>query len=89
MSCPTGYGSPRWTGELSDCSMPMTFDTYSNCSFGCVYCFSQYQRGLGKAKDAYLAKEVKSVNPERVKAIFKGEKPSQFDKYIADRKVVQ
>ena len=29
--------------------MPMTFDTYSNCSFGCIYCFSQYQRGIGGA----------------------------------------
>lgn len=31
------YGSPRWSGEIADCTMPMTFDTYSNCSFGCVY----------------------------------------------------
>lgn len=41
------YGSPRWTGEIADCSLPVTFDTYSNCSFGCVYCFSQYQRAIG------------------------------------------
>lgn len=27
-----GYGSPRWTGEIADCSLPLTFDTYSNCS---------------------------------------------------------
>lgn len=52
------YGSPRWSNEIADCSMPMTFDTYSNCSFGCLYCFAQFQRGLGKAKDSYLAKEV-------------------------------
>jgi hypothetical protein len=32
------YSSPRWTGELMDCSMPVTFDQYSNCSFGCIYC---------------------------------------------------
>ena len=43
------YGSPRWSGEIADCSLPMTFDTYSNCSYGCVYCFSQYQRGIGGA----------------------------------------
>ncbi len=34
------YGSPRWTQEIADCSMPMTFDTYSNCSFNCAYCLS-------------------------------------------------
>lgn len=32
------YGSPRWSGEIMDCSMPVTFDQYSNCSFGCIYC---------------------------------------------------
>ena len=47
------YGSPRWSGEITDCTMPMTFDTYSNCSFGCVYCFSQYQRGIGGGKESY------------------------------------
>ena len=47
------YGSPRWTGEIADCSLPLTLDTYSNCSFGCVYCFSQYQRGIGKGKEEY------------------------------------
>ena len=49
------YGSPRWTGEIADCSLPMTLDTYSNCSFGCVYCFSQYQRGIGGAAEDYLS----------------------------------
>ena len=38
--CPHTYGSPRWTAEITDCSLPLTLDTYSNCSFGCVYCFS-------------------------------------------------
>ena len=35
------YGSPRWTGEIADCSLPLTLDTYSNCSFGCVSAFSR------------------------------------------------
>lgn len=29
------YSSPRWSWEILDCAMPMTFDTYSNCSFQC------------------------------------------------------
>ena len=60
------YQSPRWSAEIADCSMPMTFDTYSNCAFGCMYCFSQYQRGIGGAKEHYLAKEVNPVNVERI-----------------------
>ena len=65
------YQSPRWSNEIADCSMPMTFDTYSNCSFGCLYCFSQFQRAIGGPKENYLAKEVKNVNPEKIKNMFR------------------
>lgn len=83
------YASPRWSNEVADCSMPMTFDTYSNCSFTCLYCFSAFQRGTGAGKESYAAKEVKPVNVERVKKIFTGEIESQFSNYIKDRKVFQ
>lgn len=84
------YGSPRWTGEIADCSLPMTLDTYSNCSFGCVYCFSQYQRGIGGGKNKYFAKEVRSINVDKVKRIFSGEDTkSQFAKYVKDKRPIQ
>lgn len=83
------YGSPRWTNEIADCSLPMTFDTYSNCSFGCVYCFSQYQRGIGKTKEAYLNKVVRSVDPEKIRRIFTLEKETQFSGWIAQRRPIQ
>ena len=45
------YGNtPRITYEFPDCSMPMAFDTYNNCSFGCMYCFAQKKRGIGSKK---------------------------------------
>lgn len=85
-----GYTSPRWTAEIADCTLPLTFDTYSNCSFGCVYCFSQYQRGVGSGKEEYYAKHVKSVNPENIKKIFSGEdKDSQFYEYIRTKRPIQ
>lgn len=85
-----GYSSPRWTGEITDCSLPVTFDTYSNCAYGCVYCFSQYQRGIGGAKDDYFAKKVKSVDPKKVLGLFKGENPnSTFWEYLKDRRPIQ
>lgn len=83
------YNSPRWSGEVADCSLPMTFDTYSNCSFGCVYCFSQYQRGLGGGKDDYYAKKVEAVNVQKVKDIFTGKRDSQFRPYIEQRRTLQ
>lgn len=83
------YCSPRWSGEIADCTMPMTFDTYSNCSFGCVYCFSQYQRGVGGGKDDYYSKIVRSVNPEKVKEIFTNPESSQFCEYVKSGRVFQ
>lgn len=85
------YSSPRWTAEVADCSMPMTFDTYSNCSFGCMYCFAQYSRALGNAKDAYLKKEVQPVNVEKIKKMFLNpdEYAGSFSPYIKARKVMQ
>lgn len=85
------YLSPRWTAEIADCSMPMTFDTYSNCAFGCLYCFSQFQRGIGKGKEHYLAKDVTHVNPDRIKKMFTDpdQYAGQFAEYIKQRRVMQ
>lgn len=84
-----GYGSPRWTGEIADCSLPMTFDTYSNCSYGCVYCFSQYQRALGGGKEDYLHKVVEAVNQEKVKRIFLDPHKNQFWNYVKTKRPIQ
>ena len=85
------YDSPRWTAEIADCSMPMTFDTYNNCSFGCMYCFSQYQRAVGRGKEHYLGKDVLSVSPDRIKRMFSDPDKygGQFAEYIKQRRVMQ
>lgn len=85
------YQSPRWSNEIADCSMPMTFDTYSNCSFGCMYCFSQFQRGIGGAKENYLHKDVKLVSVDKIKRMFTDPDKygGQFKEYIKQRKVMQ
>lgn len=83
------YSSPRWTGEIADCSMPMTFDTYSNCSFNCLYCFSQFQRAIGGAKEEYLSRRAYPVNVQKVKKMFLNPDTSQFGEYIKQKKVMQ
>lgn len=85
------YNSPRWTNEIADCSMPMTFDTYSNCSFGCLYCFSQFQREIGNGKENYLHKDVNHVNADRIKMMFTDpdKYAGQFAPYIKQRRVMQ
>lgn len=85
------YQSPRWSNEIADCSMPMTFDTYNNCSFGCIYCFSQFRRAIGGGKESYLNKECRSVNPDLIKKIFlePDKYGGQFAEYIKQRRVMQ
>ena len=83
------YHSPRWSQEITDCSMPMTFDTYSVCSYNCHYCFSIYQRDIGKGKVNFRAKNVRSVNPDAIKKMFTEPASSQFGAYIQQRLAMQ
>lgn len=86
------YNSPRWSGEVLDCSMPMTFDQFSRCSYNCLYCFSYFQRALQEVnpnqsshKKNYLLEDVRGVNVEGIRDLFCGKKKSPFTQYIADR----
>lgn len=88
------YGSPRWTYEITDCSMPMTFDQYSNCAYRCVYCFATFQRETGPGGADFKAKKVRAVSPEKVIELFRGAQnetvmSKQFGPFIAKRKVLQ
>ncbi len=83
------YSSPRWSQEITDCSMPMSFDTYSNCSFKCLYCFSQFQRAVGRGKEQYLSNKVRPVNVKKIKKMFLEPETSQFKDFIKQRKVMQ
>lgn len=71
--------------------MPMTFDTYNNCAFGCMYCFSQFQRAIGGGKEHYLGKDVLSVNPDHIKRMFSepDKYGGQFAEYIKQRRFMQ
>ena len=83
------YSSPRWSGEITDCSMPMTFDTYSVCSYNCLYCFSAYQRDIGRVRESYRRKRFHPVNVEKVKRIFTEPSSSQFRVYVEQRRPMQ
>lgn len=88
------YHSPRWSGEILDCALPMTFDQYDHCSFNCLYCFSFYQKALKvhnksfiNQKKLYQKQQIRSVNPNEVRKIFTDlENPhNQFREYIQRR----
>ena len=82
------YQSPRWSGEILDCSMPMTFDTYSECSYRCSYCFAFYQKSIGQGAKFYMKSPSRPVNADRIIKMFE-EKSGQFGSYIANRTAMQ
>lgn len=92
-----GYASPRWSGEILDCSMPMTFDQYSCCSYNCLYCFSYFQRNLKVWNPTmvnnlvgYQQEDVASVNVNSIQKLFNLEvENSQFYDYIKSKITMQ
>jgi len=76
------YSSPRWSNEVLDCSMPMTFDTYNLCSYRCLYCFSYYQR---MHYGDYVEQNIRGIDVEKVKDIFRNPDDSQFGGYVKSR----
>jgi DNA repair photolyase len=86
------YPSPRWSYEFLDCSMPISLDTYSNCSFTCLYCFSGFQRSLGINDNvSYLQKRARSVNVDKIKRMFlePDKYAGQFARMIKKRYTIQ
>lgn len=88
---PMDYCSPRWSGELTDCSMPMTFDQYDHCSYNCLYCFSFFQKGLKSFNPlfnlrgtSYQTTKLRSVNPGIVCKMFSGIETTTQKKQFAD-----
>ena len=87
------YASPRWTGEILDCALPMSLDQFSRCSFDCLYCFSYFQRIKStimkktseKMKVPYLQRPPASINVAKTIDMFTGKRKTPFSQYIARR----
>jgi DNA repair photolyase len=60
------YTSPRISSEISDCSMPMTFDQYSHCSLGCLYCFAYFFKSNNPSKKNSNAQQLKAIDAKRM-----------------------
>lgn len=86
---PEYYGSPRITAEVADCSMPLTFDQYSKCSFRCLYCFSEYSKGVGASKEGYFGGKVTPVNIDSVYKLFATDAPHMYRDFVRSRTVLQ
>ena len=91
------YASPRLSGEILDCALPMSFDQYSRCSFDCKYCFSYFQRITAifrKSADPKMAipynqRPPSSVNVGNIIDMFTGKRKTPFSGIIARRNPFQ
>lgn len=90
------YPSPRWSGEILDCSMPMTFDQYDHCSYNCLYCFSYFQKALKEVNPLFVHQKVhyrdmavRGVDPVKISKLFGLKLKSQFNEYIQERIPIQ
>lgn len=83
-----GYHSPRISSEYKDCSLPLTFDQYNTCSFGCKYCFSVQFRECNPTKKKN-GSNLGNVNASKLCDIFKGKYQSnEYYKNLISKRFV-
>ncbi len=68
------YGGIRHTADGFDCALPVTIDSHSHCSFGCLYCFSDNLWGHAHGADAsgQTKATVGEMDLRKLDAIFSG-----------------
>jgi|2_EtaG_2_1085320.scaffolds.fasta_scaffold28941_2 DNA repair photolyase len=70
------YDGIRFTSDGFDCALPVTIDSHSACSFGCLYCFSdnlvQHRQG---------SKTVGQTSLKKIENIFSGKDTKEARKY--------
>lgn len=74
------YTSPRITSEIPDCAMCLTFDHYSYCSLGCIYCFAYFFKSNNPSLKGGMG--LKVVDVDKMIRIMKGDAKSKYDKFL-------
>ena len=63
------YGGIRFTSDGFDCALPVSIDSHSHCSYGCLYCFSD---NLMSHREGTTA-PVGQTNLKHIERVFAGE----------------
>lgn len=72
------YNGIRFTSDGFDCAFPVSIDSHSVCSFGCLYCFAaNIMQCRGKT-----AKPIGQTNLGKVERIFSGEDQTDTARWI-------
>ena len=69
------YGGIRHTADGFDCALPITIDSHSACSFGCLYCFSDNLSGHVRAQGMDLGLGQTSLRT--LEGVFSGQSQSK------------
>jgi len=81
------YSSPRISSEFIDCSLPLTFDQYNYCSYGCLYCFAYYFKTNNPSLKNHL--QLKSVNLDYVCSLLQGKlKEDRYYQHFISKRFV-
>lgn len=88
------YSSPRISGEVMDCSMPMTMDQHSQCGFDCLYCFAYFQKSINGNSGKTVSpeermKNITAVNIQKTIEIFTNPESSPFQSYVENKTAFQ
>lgn len=67
------YYGVRLTADGFDCALPVTIDSHSHCSFGCLYCFSDNMFGHAiSSGGAEKQKGIGQMSLRKIDSIFSG-----------------
>lgn len=69
------YSGIRFTSDGFDCALPVTIDSFSHCSYGCLFCFADNL--LEHRKQAERKLGVTSL--KRIEAFFSGKPGKSYD----------
>jgi len=67
------YNGIRFTSDGFDCALPVSIDSHTVCSYGCLYCFSD---NLAQHRDN-AAKKVGQTKLNKIEGIFSGKDKSK------------
>jgi len=73
------YQGVRFTADGFDCALPVSFDSHSHCSYGCLYCFSDniLSHRIGTTK----YRQVGQQSLGEIERLFAGEGGKQAARY--------
>lgn len=79
------FDTPKVSSKIGICGLPVRADTYSGCTFGCTYCFSNNRKIMGH--NCFKVADLKRLDNNLDRILNKGivRKDSLLDTLIADK----